>query len=187
MPRTRVSNIPILLAFAIAAPGGLWAQQLDLTQRYLLLATSRTTTMQKELNEAAAAGYRVLSGAHQTGDEGDGQLMVLLEKVARPPDVYTYQLLATQLTSTMQRELDQFAAQGYRLLPGSMNGGHGELVLLLEKAPGASATSDYRLLATSRTGTLQKELSEAAGQGYQVVGMISRNENIVILERPARN
>ena len=67
-----------------------------------------------------------------------------------------------------------------------MIGGRGELVLLLEKAPGASDTFDYRLLATNRTGTLQKELSDAAGKGYQVVGMISRNENIVILERPAR-
>ena len=124
-----------VLAFALAASGALWAQPLDLTQRYLLLATTRTPTMQKELNQAAAAGYRVLSGAHQTGDDGDGQLMVLLEKVARPPEVYTYQLLATERTKTMQRELDRFAAQGFRLLPGSMIGGKGELVLLLEKAP----------------------------------------------------
>jgi len=183
MPRIRVSNILIVLVFALATLG---AQPLDLTQRYLLLATARTTTMQHELNEAAAAGYRVLGGAHQTGDEGDGQLMVLLEKVTHPPEIYRYQLLETQLTSTMQRELDQFASQAFRLLPGSMIGGRGELVLLLEKAPGASDTFDYRLLATNRTGTLQKELSDAAGKGYQVVGMISRNENIVILERPAR-
>ena len=183
---TRASNIRFLLAFALAASAALGAEPLDLTQRYLLLATSRTTTMQKEQNEAAAAGYRVLSGAHQTGDDGDGQLMVLLEKVARPPDVYTYHLLATERTTTMQRELDQFAAQGFRLLPGSMIGGKGELVLLLENVPGASAKFDYLLLATNRTGTLQKELSEAAGEGYQVVGMVSRHENIVIMER-ARN
>ena len=82
MPRIRVSNILIVLVFALATLG---AQPLDLTQRYLLLATARTTTMQHELNEAAAAGYRVLGGAHQTGDEGDGQLMVLLEKVTHPP------------------------------------------------------------------------------------------------------
>src|SRR6185295_19868976 len=86
MPRTRVLNILILLVFIFAASLGAWTQPMDLSQRYLLLATTRTSTMQKELNEAAAAGYRVLGGAHQTGDEGDGELMVLLEKVAQPPE-----------------------------------------------------------------------------------------------------
>ncbi len=31
--------------------------ELDLTQRFLLLATKKTSTMQQELNEASAAGY----------------------------------------------------------------------------------------------------------------------------------
>ena len=37
--------------------------------------------MQKELSEAAAAGYRILNGTHQTRGKSDGELMVLLEKV----------------------------------------------------------------------------------------------------------
>ena len=37
--------------------------ELDLSQRFLLLATNTTSTMQKELNEASAAGYRILTGS----------------------------------------------------------------------------------------------------------------------------
>jgi hypothetical protein len=37
-------------------------QKPDFSQPYILLATSRTSTMEKELNEAARAGYRALAG-----------------------------------------------------------------------------------------------------------------------------
>ena len=41
--------------------------KLDLNQQYLLLATSKTSTMQKELNEASAVGYRVVVGGRTGG------------------------------------------------------------------------------------------------------------------------
>ena len=83
--------------------------KLDLTQRYLLLATSKTSTMQNELNQAAAAGYRVLVASRT----GGGELGVLLEKLAEPPELYEYLLLATQRTKTMQKELDLLFAFYY--------------------------------------------------------------------------
>ena len=64
-----------------------------------------------------------------------GQLLVLLEKVAQPPDAYTYQLIATQRTTTTQKGMNQAAAQGFHLLSGNMIGGSGKIVLHLEKAP----------------------------------------------------
>ncbi len=153
--------------------------KLDLTQQYLLLVTSRTSTMQKEMNEASEGGYRVVVG----GRTGGGELSVLLEKVAQPPKVYEYVLLATQFTSTMQKELDEVATQGFRLVPLSMMGGETEIVLVLEKPPGPPSPSQYLLLATTLTGTLQKELREAAEQGYEVLGIVSRDEHMVILEK----
>lgn len=188
MRNNSVSQMRPLLLLVLSTPFMMWAQQatakagLDLTQRYLLLATSRTSTMQQELNEAAGAGYRVLGGCRT----GGGELTLLLEKVAQPPDVYGYKLLATQLTSTMQKELDEVATQGFRLLPRTMMGGETEIVLVLEKAPGQSMPSHYLLLATKRTGTLQSEMKQAAEQGYQVVGVVSRKEHMVILEKPAQ-
>jgi len=71
--------------------------QLDLTQRFLLLATTKTSTMQKELSQAAAAGYRVRAGSRTRGAE----VTIIAEKVATPPAVYQYYVLATTRTSTM--------------------------------------------------------------------------------------
>lgn len=145
--------------------------------------------MQKELSEASAAGYRVLAGCRT----GGGEFAMLLEKVAQPPDLYQYLLLATTLTSTMQKELDEAAAQGFLLLRRAMMGSGSETMVVLEKAPGEKPSrSQYLLLATKLTGTLQTELGQAADRGYEVVGMLrgeqeaGQGEHMVILEKPGQ-
>jgi len=158
---------------------------LDLTQRYLLLATKKTSTMQKELSEAAAAGYRILVGSPTSGTE----MALILEKVATPPETYQYFLLATTRTGTMQKELNETAAKGFRLLPRTMIAkeqmmGGIEIVVIMERPPGTPQRYQYLLLATTRTGTLQKEMSQAVADGYVVVGMVSRDEHMAILEKP---
>jgi hypothetical protein len=160
--------------------------KLDLSQRFLLLATTKTSTMQKELDQAAAAGYRVLAGSRTRGAEA----AIILEKIATPPAVYEYYVLATTRTSTMERELNDQAARGFRLLPRTMTGkdhpiSGEEIFMLMEKAPGSAARFKYRLLATTRTGTLQKEMAQTVDDGYEVVGIVSRGEHIVILEKTA--
>lgn len=175
----------LLVAFLLF-PGAKQAvnADLDLSQRFLLLATTKTSTMQNELNEAAAAGYRVLGSSPTSGNE----MVVILEKVATPPQTYEYQLLATTRTSTMQKELSEAAAKGFRLLPKTiiakqqMLGGV-EIVMLLEKAPASQQRYKYLLLATSRTSTMQKEMAQATDDGYEVVGMASRGEHVVIMEK----
>jgi hypothetical protein len=90
----------------------------------------------------------------------------------------------------MQKELGEAAAKGFRLLPKTiiakeqMIGGQ-EIVLLMEKPPGNPQLYTYLLLATSRTSTMQKEMSQAVDEGYVVVGMVSRGEHVVILEKAA--
>ncbi len=160
--------------------------KLDLTQRFLLLATRKTSTMQKELAAAAAAGYRILAGSRTSSTE----VALILEKVAAPPDVFDYYLLATTRTSTMEKELNEQAARGFRLLPRTMTQkeqtfGPAEILMVMEKSPGAPTLFRYRLLATTLTGTMQKEMAQAAADGYVAVGLVSRDEHIVVLERPA--
>lgn len=53
----------------------------------------------------------------------------------------------------------------------------------MEKAPKSSTYYEYLLLATSRTSTMQKEMTQATEGGFTVVGMVSRGEHVVILER----
>ncbi len=88
----------------------------------------------------------------------------------------------------MQKELDEAASQGFRLLPSTMISksrtfGGEEVVVVLEKTPNLATVYEYLLLATNRTSTLQKEMAEAVQDGYEVMGMVSRGEHMVILER----
>lgn len=168
-----------LLALTSLPLIGATVPEQDLSERFLLLATTRTGTMQRELDEAAAAGYRILTGSPTSGDE----IAVILEKVVTPPNTYQYLLLATTLTGTMQRELDEAASEGFRLLPATMMSSGSEIVMIMEKSPNSSRRYQYMLLATVFTSTLQAEMSEAVAYGYEVVGMVSRDEHIVILER----
>src|SRR3972149_11822615 len=104
--------IPVAVLFlypAFSAP----QVKVDSEARYLLLATTKTSTMQKELAEAAAQGFRVLVGSPTSGTE----MAVFMERVATPPNTYQYKLLATTRTGTMQRELNESAAEGYPQLP----------------------------------------------------------------------
>ena len=172
--------IPPSLAFAQSS-------KVDPEQRYLLLATTKTSTMQKELMEIADQGFRVLVGSPTAGTE----MAVFMERVATPPNTYKYKLLATTRTGTMQNELNESAAAGYRLLPRTMISkeqmfGGVEIVVLLEKEPNSTKSYDYKLLATSRTGTLQKEVTDAMQAGYVIAGMVSRGEHMVIMEKQTK-
>jgi hypothetical protein len=180
---------------ALTATASGQGSNVDPNQRYLLLSTQRTATMDAELNEAAAKGYRVVTASPTTGSE----MLLFLEHLASPPDTYVYRLLATTRISTMERELNQVAIDGYRLLPqtimlkgqaGSRLLGGGErdleLVLVAERSPKTDVRYEYRLLGTERTGTMQKEVSDAVASGFVVVGMASRDQHVVILERERR-
>lgn len=74
-----------------------------------------------------------------------------------------FKLLATNKTSTMEKELNQAADLGYRL--EGFNGGETmfggkETVAILSIASDAKARYKYKLLATNKTSTMQKELQE---------------------------
>ncbi len=152
--------------------------------QYKLLATTRTSTMQKEINEAAAQGYRIIVGAPTSGSE----MALFLSRDGTTKDPFEYKLLATTRTGTMQKELSEAADAGFRLIPSSMIAkkqmfGGVEIVMILERVPNHKKTYEYKLLATSRTSTMQKEVTEAKNAGYLVVGMLSRDEHMVVMER----
>jgi hypothetical protein len=145
---------------------------------YRLLASTRTSTMEEELNEAADAGFRlqeVMGGSTAFG--GDEAVVIM----SRSPDDnsegrYQYRLLATQRTATMQEELQEAGNAGYvyvgQTVFGSFFGGD-EVTVILERDRDApeSERYEYLLLATSRTSTMQEELQEAGANGFALVGM----------------
>jgi hypothetical protein len=142
---------------------------------YRLLATNKTSTMQKEMNQAAAEGFR-FEGAMGGETAGGGNEMVIImsrEPAANGPR-YDYKLLATNKTSTMQKELSEAGAAGFlysgQTVYNSAFGGR-EVVVILERSAAAETAYEYKLLATARTSTMQKELNEAGRAGFVFCGM----------------
>jgi hypothetical protein len=147
--------------------------------RYLLLATERTGTMQQEINEAAARGYRIVAASPKESSE----VVILLEQ---SQDKYDYRLVAATRTGTLQREISDAAASGYRIIPRAVTGKGDEVIVLMEKGPEGPTATRYQVLATERTGTLQKEISQASANGYSLIALAGRGEYVAILEKAPR-
>jgi len=144
---------------------------------FKLLATKKTSTMQKEMQEAADAGYR-FEGVTGGGTSFGGSEVVVI--MSRPMDSeskgeFKYRLLATKKTSTMQKEIQEAGDNGFRYKGQTVFGtffGGDEVVIILEKdMTGKVQQVEYKLLATKKTSTMQKELNEAGEEGYSYVGV----------------
>jgi len=165
----------------------------DTPVEFMLLATSRTATMQTELDEAAGKGFRIAIGSGLSGQE----ISMILEKMPEGSEKYSYRLLATARTSTMEKEINEAAREGFRLHPRSFTTKTGtsvrgivsgkdtvEIVVVMERDPNQKGKEyEYKLLATSRTGTLQKEITEAVKEGYVLAAFGTRDEHMAIMER----
>jgi hypothetical protein len=166
---------PLVFALLVLSAASVAEAQDD---RYLLLATERTSTMQQEINEAASKGFRVVAASPKESSE----VVVLLEHTL---DRYEYLLVATTRTATLQREISDAAGAGYRIVPRAVTGKGDEVLVLMEKGAEPPANVQYQVLATERTGTLQKEISEASANGYTLIALAGRSEYVAILERGA--
>ena len=160
-----------------------------------VLATSKTSTLERELNDAAESGFRLVAVMGGETAMGGKEAVAVVTRIGRPTGRYVYKLLATSKTSTMEKEIRQAAEAGFEYVDqtvfSSLMGGQ-EVVVILERDKDAAQRSDYKLLATTRTSTLEKELQEAGASGYAVVGMtvaktaMGGNELVAILKRAAR-
>jgi hypothetical protein len=162
---------------------------------YKVLATTKTSTMDKELNEAAQQGFvfkEVMGGSTVASNE----TVIIMERAAAGAPPRVYKLLATSKTSTMQKELQQLAQEGFEYVGQSIfetTFRGSEVVVIMERDPAQTVKQwEYLLLATTKTGTMQKEISTAAEQGYSLVGLtvaptaFRGSEIVTILRRPGK-
>lgn len=143
-------------------------------REYKVLATSKTSTMEKEMNAAAELGYEFAAVMGGETAFGGSEAVVVMQKNPTP-SAKGYKLLATNKTGTMQKEMRAAADLGFHYVGqtvfSSMFGGDEVVVIMERDKDNPKPTEDYLLVATSKTSTLEKELSEAGGAGYQVIGM----------------
>ena len=144
---------------------------------YRLLATSKTSTMQKEMDEAGETGFRFAGVMGGDTAFGGSEVVVVMSRDRENQNQgnYQYKLLATSKTSTMQKELQQAGDEGFeyrdQTVFKSRFGGE-EVVIILERDRNKTSSHyEYKLLATKKTSTMQKELSEAGDAGFEFLGL----------------
>lgn len=170
----------------------------DLPQHeFRVLATTKTSTMEKEMNQAAEVGFRFVATMGGETAFGGKETVVTMSRVAgTKADGLRYLLLATSRTATMQKEISAAAQEGFvyrgQTVFESAFGGR-EVGVVMERDPSQGTRRDeYLLLATSKTSTMQKELDDAGQQGYELAGMtlgktaMRGGEVVCILRRAAR-
>src|SRR3954463_2593283 len=109
----RSSRLALLMISLVCLFSTLTYAADDLVE-YKVLATNKTSTSQKEMNEAADAGFRfggVMGG--ETSFGGSEVLTVMYRSTSEEKERYAYKLLATSKTSTMQKELQEAGDAGY--------------------------------------------------------------------------
>jgi hypothetical protein len=192
--RSRCSVPVIILTAVLLSSSPARAQSAKPVVDYKLLATSRTSTMEKEMKAAAEAGYHF--GGVMGGETafGGSEVVVVMVRTDASGGRFDYRLLAANRTSTMQNELQAAGDQGFeyrgQTVFKSTFGGK-EVVVILERDLNAASRKryEYRLLATNRTSTLEKELSDAGKQGFDFVGLtvaetaVGGTEVVAILRR----
>ena len=162
---------------------------------YRVLATNKTSTMQEEMQEAAEAGYSYVGIMGGATSFGGSEVVVVMERQPDSTPQFEYRLLATSKTSTMQKELQEagdagFSYRGQTVFDTTFGGE--EPVVILERDLDVENPSlfEYRLLATKKTSTMQKELREAGAAGFEFVGVtvastrFGGDEVVAILKRP---
>ncbi len=150
------------------------AQRFD----YRLLATSKTSSMEKEMNQAADAGFvfgSVMGGESSIG--GKEVVVVMTKNSANPAPQRKYLLLAASKTGTLQKELQEAGDAGFeycgQTVFESTFGGQEVAIILEQGRSGAkSKRIEYKLLATSKTSTMEKELNQAGEAGYKFLGVL---------------
>ena len=124
-------------------------------------------------------------------------LLFLLGAVVLQAAELEYKVLATSKTSTMEKELNEAAAQGFafsQTMGGETAAGGNEVVVVMSREGKNNRKLSYKLLATNKTSTMEKELNEAGAEGYAYAGQtifsssFGGREVAVILEKdPAKS
>lgn len=192
-----MKKITTIILFCV---GVMFALQIsaDAQTQFKVLATKKTSTMQKEMQQTADSGYR-FEGVSGGGTAfGGSEVLVIMSKStdANSNGRFQYKLLATSKTSTMQKELQEAANEGFeykgQVVFETFFGGS-EVVVILEKDTKAPIKKfEYKLLATSKTSTMEKEISQSGDTGFAFVGVtvgktaIGGSEVVVIMRRDVK-
>jgi hypothetical protein len=149
------------------------------TFEYKLIDTARASTLEKEMNAAAAEGWRF--------EMASLGLTVLMSRPIKPPRQarYEYTILSTQRTKTLEKEIIEQAHLGYLFRASSIGFGLAAIMEREKNAGPPQATPEYKLLAEKSAEKMQQQLNDACAAGWKWHNLIVTVEFMIVLERRA--
>src|SRR5215470_42174 len=160
---------------------------------YKFVSTQREKTAQQELDAAVSEGYFPVDLA--LGEDlnamrvlfGPGLNLNVTIVLARDANnsgaemgAREYRFLRTNKVSTMEKEMNQLAKEGFQFHLTSI----GSITVMTRPLKEKIQKYEYKLLATRRSGTMQKELTEWGLKGYQFLGTSTGLGGVVsVMER----
>jgi len=157
-------------------------------KEYRFVASSDSNKLEKEINESAKEGFRL-----EFLSDGliESQVGVLLSRTPTQsqgnatPDQprFEYKVLGANKISTIRKELEDAATQGYELRGLTANSSLmpftvSETIAVMEREPGQTKQKyEYRFLTAKREETLQKELDASVSEGFHPVAMSANRDN----------
>lgn len=133
--KTTLATLILSMSVAMAATAA------EDTLDYQILSTSRISTMEKELNQKGAAGYRFLKVTNGPNIFGGKELIVVTVRDLNSTDAQTrkYRVLSAARNSTLQKKMQDAAKDGYEYLDQTtlpnIFGGTDVVVILERKEP----------------------------------------------------
>ncbi len=161
-----------VLVTMLGAPAGAQDLKIEPDQQYLVLEVAKLDTFEKEINNAAGQGFRLMMSA--TSDNGQ-RIQALMNRTAAAPDLFQYLMVATFSEKTGDKEMNAAAGDGFRVVPHTAMTKKGitifntNSVVIMEKAPKTSALFEYRTISAVKTPTFHRELKAAVDEGWMVV------------------
>jgi hypothetical protein len=141
--------------------------------QYRVFSARRTATLEKEMNEAGAQGFRTAACWWS----------LFLERPTGDVVPRSFRFVDTWQGTTATKELSALGAEGYRVacIPTRAPG---EWEFLLERTTAAPEKYDYRLVRLDGDESFQRAMAWAEGDGFRLTDVIDRRGGL--LERVIR-
>ena len=140
---------------------------------YKVLAANRISTLETEMNAAAASGYHFSQLVGGDTSFGGSEVVVATVKPnGRSPEPPRAYRVVAATTRDLQSKLEQAGEEGFafkgtrRFHDGS---GPESSVCIMERSGAVKIA--YKILATARTSTMQRELEAAGQDGFLLQGI----------------
>jgi len=133
--------------------------------KIVALTSDNFAAGEQELNQLAAAGYHMVMFT----PTGKNTAEARMEKLVDPAQKYEFRVLHTKLIGNLEKDLNNVAGEGYRLVPHTMSS-MGGFSLIAERTTGASGRSfQYRIQSALLMSNAEKNIRESQGKGFELI------------------